>query len=323
MKILICGMGSIGNRHFECLRTHKGIEIWALRSYISGLESKNVADKTFHHVNEIENIQELDGVIIANPTSLHVETAIKFAQQGVPLLIEKPLGHNFDNVPLLARTCRTLNIPVLMGNNLMHHPGVVNLEKLLANKVIGETLSSRAQFGTYMPDWHPGENYKDSYASIGSLGGGATLTSIHEINYITSFFGDVESLMALEIKKNVLNIDVEEGVEILLKHINGIVSSINLNFFQIPNRRYCEIVGTNGTIHWNFWEPNIKIRYKESEEIITMGDDALSLLNESYQAQMDHFLDMCKGIVKSKVPLHKGISDLQIAFNVLQQINRR
>ncbi len=43
-----------------------------------------------------------DGVIVSNPTALHLDTAIPSAQQGAHLLLEKPISHSMERVDILA-----------------------------------------------------------------------------------------------------------------------------------------------------------------------------------------------------------------------------
>ena len=323
MKILIIGLGSIGKRHLACLREYDDIEIWSLRRSESKEDAADFSDRTFYNDEVIAKIHEVSGIIISNPTAFHIPTALFHAKFKIPLFIEKPLGHTMDGVSELSHLCKSNHVPVLMGNNLMYHPGILKIENLLSESAIGEVINVRAQFGTYMPEWHPNEDFTKSYASLTKLGGGVTLTSIHEINYVTHLFGEIDMVLALEIKKNILGIDAEEGVEILLRHKNGIVSSINLNYYQVPRRRFCEIVGTEGTLYWDFWEPYVQVRYRTEKRTINLGSDALSLLKESYDAQMSHFIEICNQRVNPKVPLSKGRYDLKIALEILKQIGRR
>jgi hypothetical protein len=40
---------------------------------------------------------------------------------------------------------------------------------LIDQKVIGDIISVKVECGTYLPDWHPNENYSKSYATILSV----------------------------------------------------------------------------------------------------------------------------------------------------------
>jgi predicted dehydrogenase len=322
MKLLICGMGSIGYRHFDVLRSLGEDEVWAFRSGKGTLKKDSEPKRIFHDLDEALD-QGPDGALVTSITSLHVPLALAIARRGIPLFIEKPLSHNFDGVDELSSICRTSAIPVLIGTNLMHHPAVIKIKELLNDGAVGKVVSARAHFGTYMPAWHPWEDYRRSYAGRAELGGGVVLTSIHEISYITDFFGEVEEVRAMEIGRGELGISAEEGVEVLFRHKNGIVSNVHLNFYQRPNRRYCEIIGTGGTLYWDFWEPEIKVATADSMRSLTLDASAMELLEQSYIAQMRHFKDVIVEKADPLVGLDKGIEDLKLATEILKQIGRR
>ena len=58
-------------------------------------------------------------------------------------------------------------------------------------------LAVQAQNSSYLPDWHPYENYKESYAAKKELGGGVVLTSIHELDYLYWLFGKINDVFSI------------------------------------------------------------------------------------------------------------------------------
>ncbi|HMS32655.1 MAG TPA: Gfo/Idh/MocA family oxidoreductase [Ignavibacteria bacterium] len=321
MTILICGLGSIGNRHLRILKSLGVNDFVALRS------GKGNAVKSESGVNEISDLKELTGIkvngaLITNPTSLHIDTAIEAAGLGIPLFIEKPLGNSLEKSDELKKITGDKKTPVLMGYNLLYHPCIEAIKKFITEGRIGKAISARSQFGTFMPDWHKDEDYKKSYAAKVSLGGGVILTSIHEQNYLTDFFGKVENVKAMEVGGKNLGIDAEEGVEILMKHAGGVVSNIHLNFFQKPYFRNCQVIGTEGTIYWDFMVPEVKLLFKDKTEIMKYGNGPMELLELSYINQMKHFLEIVNKGTEPRINLSKGIEDMRVAFKILSETGR-
>ncbi len=319
--MLICGLGSIGKRHLRILKNLGDNKFIALRSGNSKTDSNGIADIEISGLEEISQI-EIDGALITNPTSLHIETAIEIAKYGIPLFIEKPLGKDLNRIDELTEIVKEKNVPVLMGYNLIFHPAIIEIKKIISSGKIGNVISTRAQFGTYMPGWHPEEDYKKSYAAVASMGGGVVLTSIHEQNYLTDMFGEVMEVKAMETGGNVTGIESEEGIEILMKHKSGVISNIHLNFFQKPYYRNCQIIGIEGTIFWDFMIPEVKILKKGSEEIIRLGENAMELLDKSYKSQMEHFVEVIKRKAEPVTGLKRSIGDMQTAAKILNEIGR-
>ena len=100
MKILICGVGSIGERHIRNLLTLGYEDIILYRTSNSQLRSLNQNLKTFNNLDEAL-VQKPDVAFITNPTSLHLNTAISCAMAGCHLFIEKPLSHSLEGVDKL------------------------------------------------------------------------------------------------------------------------------------------------------------------------------------------------------------------------------
>ncbi|MBK8982288.1 MAG: Gfo/Idh/MocA family oxidoreductase [Ignavibacteria bacterium] len=321
MNFLIFGLGSIGRRHAGILSGIEGNKIFACRTGKSGIKSSEKFPYT--EIDQSDNFADhnIDGALITNPTSMHIETALKIAEYGIPLFIEKPLGNELHDVKRLQEITKEKNIPVLMGYNFLHHSGIKLIKKLIKENKIGKVISAKSQFGTYMPDWHKDEDYKKSYASNSVMGGGVILTSIHEQNYLTDLFGEVTEVKAMKTGGNILDIKAEEGAEILMRHEGGVVSNIHLNFYQKPYYRNCQVIGTEGTIYWDFLIPAVKILYKDKTEIIKTGKGAFELLDESYTEQMQHFTEVIKGNSKPAADLYRGVKDLETALEILKQIN--
>ena len=62
---------------------------------------------------------------------------------------------------------------------------------------LGKIIFSHVENGSYLPDWHPDENYSKSYAARNDLGGGVVLTCIHEIDYLYWIFGNVSEVFSI------------------------------------------------------------------------------------------------------------------------------
>jgi predicted dehydrogenase len=323
MKFLICGMGSIGIRHANNIQKTGNHTVIAFRSYNSKISIENNTTNTFNSFDDAL-AENPDAALVTNPTNLHITTAIKIAETGIPIFIEKPLGHNLEHIEGLINICNKKNVPVLIGYNILFHPAYLKIKDLIHNKQIGNVIASKVQFGTYMPDWHPWEDYTKSYASLPEMGGGVVLTSIHEFNYLIQLFGKIDKFNAMAIGTGSLGIQVEEGVEIIMKHKNAIVSNIHLNFFQKPNYRNCQIIGTEGTLFWDFWKPEIQILKKGKTEIIHLGTSATQLLEESYINEIKHFIDICKNKkTKPIADLNTGIYDVKMALEILEEIKTK
>ena len=91
-KILVVGYGSIGKRHIKNLLSIPNLEIIVCTKRNDINKLKNHA-KVYHTIKQSLK-EKPDLGFITNETSFHVPTAIKLANQGMDLFIEKPLSNS-------------------------------------------------------------------------------------------------------------------------------------------------------------------------------------------------------------------------------------
>ena len=178
MKFLIVGFGSIGRRHFENLLSLGERDILFLRTYKSTLEDEDLSDFQVETDLESALAHKPDAVIIANPSAFHLDAAIPAARQGCHILLEKPISHSIDRVYDFSQIVQETGSRVLMGFQFRYHPNLKKIKELLDDEKIGRILSFRSHWGEYLPNWHPWEDFRLSYAARKDLGGGVLLTLV-------------------------------------------------------------------------------------------------------------------------------------------------
>ena len=258
MNVLIVGYGSIGKRHISNLSKFSNLQIFVCtnRKYDLFLKKKNC--KIFTSLDVCIK-QKPDIAFITNTTNLHVKTAIKLANANIPLFIEKPLSNSTKDVKILLNIIKKKKLVTMMGCVLRFHPAIKKIKEIISENKIGQIISVHAENGSFLPDWHPDEDYKKSYASCNDLGGGVILTNIHELDYLYWFFGNVDEVFSITGKFSDLDIDVEDLSSILLRFKNNIIAEIHLDYFQKPSIRSCKIVGTHGTVYWDSNINNVQL----------------------------------------------------------------
>jgi predicted dehydrogenase len=215
MKFLIAGLGSIGRRHFRNLVAHGQRDIVLYRTHQSTLPDDELAGFPVETDLQAALAHQPDGVIVSNPTALHLAVAVPAARAGAHLLLEKPINHSLAGVGDLQAAVEAQQVRTLVGFQFRYHPGLLAVREWLRDGQIGRPISFRAHWGEYLPAWHPWEDYRDSYAARPDLGGGV------------------------------------DTAEIGLQFTNGVIGSVHVNYNQRPPRHDLEIVGTEGTITWD------------------------------------------------------------------------
>ncbi|NQT69555.1 MAG: Gfo/Idh/MocA family oxidoreductase [Desulfobacteraceae bacterium] len=291
MKIAVIGCGSIGKRHIRnllALGVHDIIAYDKDAKQLAAVET-DTGIRALHSLPEIIS-RKPDAVLVCTPNSLHVPVAFKFAKIGSQLFIEKPLSHNLDGVDQLLAEVNEQKLITMVGCNFKFHPSFIKMKAILESGILGKILSARCQFGQYLPDWHPWEDYRTGYSARSDLGGGILLDS-HEFDYMQWFLGDVSELFCFAGKVSNLEIDTEDTAEVLIKFQNGTIAGIHLDYTQRAYQRNYEFFGENGTLKWDFQERKVWL-YLASENKWEVFEEPRNYnLNEMYTEEMKHFIE--------------------------------
>lgn len=315
MKFLIIGCGSIGTRHLKNLKSISAGDIIACRTRkknIRKLENKYHI-KTYTNLTEALD-QNSDAVLVTNPTSLHIQSALAAAKHGCHLFIEKPISDTLNGIDELVDIVHKKNLVVLIGCNLRFHPCLQFIKKLLNEERVGKIISARVQMGQYLPDWHPWEDYRTMYSAHQSLGGGIILDAIHELDYISWLLGDVTQVFSFSDKLSNLDIDTEDVAEILLRFESGAIAEVHLDYVQRYPSRSCEIIGEEGSIVWNLNEGTVKVYTAGKKEWKLFEQPKGYDMNQTYIDEMAHFINCIEGKEETLIDITDGLEVLKIAL---------
>ncbi len=299
MKILICGVGSIGQRHAKNLISlgEKNIVFFRERNL-------NLQDKDLKKIRVYNNLssalkEKPDISLICNVTSKHISTAIKCAKNGSHLFIEKPVSNKLINWDQLEKIVNKKNLKVMVGYNMRFHPLMIKIKKIMKNDELGKIYNIKSQWSEYLPDWHPWENYKETYPARKDMGGGCSLTLSHEIDTLYWLCGAVKKFYNIR-SYGFLNINVDTVSDFLIHFKNNIVGYIHIDFLQRPHTRKLEITGTKKKLFFDYFKNELKIIDRKGQ--VTKKKIKFKK-NQMYLTEIKYFLNCIKKNVKPKPDL--------------------
>ena len=332
--VLVIGYGSIGRRHvFNILKnTNFKIIIISKRNKIIKNDfkqiSQNIIDNRLEISNSLEKsfLQNPKIAFISNETSKHISVGIKLAKKGIDIFIEKPLSNSLHDIKEFEKIIINKKLISMVGCNFRFFPPFKEIRKLVDKKIMGQIYSIQLENNSYLPDWHPYENYEKGYAANKNLGGGVTLTQIHELDYLCWVFGLPIEVTTIVDKISSLKIDVDDISESILKFANSSIAKIHLDFIQRPFYKSCKIIGSKGIISWNSDENEIKLFDSKKQKwnkhkILNNYKLSNEKINQMYVDELLYFLNCVKKRNQPMNNLSEAKTILNVALSMKQSSN--
>jgi predicted dehydrogenase len=288
--IAVLGLGSIGLRHAG--------NALALGCKVVGFDPdparrQLLADKGAQVVDcRDAALAQAKACIIATPSDRHeddLEAAINTRRHA---LVEKPIGHGSARLADLLGRAKTSGVVVAAALNLRLHPAVRAAKKALSSGAIGQPLWGRFMAALYLPDWRPGQDWRQGYANDPRTGG-ALFDYIHEFDLAAHLLGPCAPLACVASHTGSIGLAAEDMGDAILRHDNGATTTIHVDYVTRPRLRGFEINGTKGRIQVDL----------DGRSFVRLGLDGAEIENQTfagsyaddYVAELAAFLDAVAG----------------------------
>jgi predicted dehydrogenase len=329
-KILIVGLGSIGQRHTRNLRRIFGGEINIIAYRVRRLSHVLTEKLTIEPGEDVEkrynltvfsNLEDAlkegpDAAFICNPTSLHIKAALACARAGCHVFVEKPLSHTMDGVDDLLAILDEKKLVGMVGYQLRYHPSLKILRRMLAENAVGHIISVRCEVSEFLPGCHAYEDYRQGYNARRDLGGGIILSHIHEMDYLYSLFGVPRTVYAAGGRLSSLEMDVEDTAHVLMNFdVRGRILPVYLyqDFIQNPGKQTCVIIGEEGRIEVDFRNGSVNRfdRNGVEAECFEIGEYDRNCM---FQEELECFVRCMYGQASPMVSIEEGVKSLKMAI---------
>lgn len=293
-KYLVIGSGSIARRHIKNLRVlFPEAEVGCVSA--SGRTLDAGETQASYLLPNIEAALDWRPrfAIIASPAPFHLDHALVFLRQGIPVLVEKPITDSLARLDAHAVELLAYSGSLEVSYNLRYLSSAKRMKELVAGGIAGTPHSISIDLGQYLPDWRPQDDYRKNVSANKTLGGGVLLELSHEFDYLTWIFGKFDQAYGLVANSGTLDIDVEDKVDVLLSRADGLVAHLHLDFLQRKATRRCKLIGSQGNIVWDLIANNIWLETNNGSQLLFDGTGFDR--NQMYLEQLQHFAAIAEG----------------------------
>ncbi|MCO6042269.1 UDP-N-acetylglucosamine 3-dehydrogenase [Thermococcus alcaliphilus] len=307
LRIGVVGVGNMGFHHAR---------IYSELAKEGKVELIGVADANFERAKEVaekfktrafadyrELIKEVDAVSIAVPTFLHKQVALEFIENGVHVLVEKPIAESIESAEEIIKAAKNKGIVLMVGHVERFNPAVLKLKETISQGMLGEIVTMNAK------------RVGPMVVRIADVGVIIDL-AVHDID-IMSFLADSRVKEVYAKARNVKHpAKVEDYALILLGFKNGIDGVIETNRLTPHKTRTLNVVGTEGIAYLDYINQTLTI-YDEK-----WVHDAKIQRGEPLRIEIEHFIECVKKGKKPLVGGEEGLHALEVAVKALESATK-
>jgi UDP-N-acetyl-2-amino-2-deoxyglucuronate dehydrogenase len=259
----IIGCGMISNFHANAMADVRGAKLVACCDTFPASADRLAAAtgcKPYHDLDAMLADPQVEVVTICTPSGAHLEPAVRAAEAGKHVIVEKPLEITLKRCDQIIAACEKAG--VLLGTIF---PSRFHESSRLIKQAIDQGRFGRLTLGDAYVKWFRDQKYYDSGAWRGTWkldGGGALMNqAIHSVDLLTWFMGPVAEIRALTGTLAHQRIEVEDVAVASLRFENGALGTIEASTAVYPGYlKKIEIHGSEGSAvleeedirHWDF-----------------------------------------------------------------------
>ncbi|MHB1087483.1 MAG: Gfo/Idh/MocA family oxidoreductase [Acidimicrobiales bacterium] len=310
IRVGVVGLGVMGRQHLRVLRGLVEFEVVAIADPRSGdydTLAERAAGISVHSDPEDLLAYDLDAVVIASPTSLHVPQATLFLHAGVHVLLEKPIAPDVASALALAQVARKSTARLLIGHIERFNPAIDALRSLIAGGNLGRVLSiSARRVGVARPAL-PATNV------IADLG-------IHDIDVIQLLTGNEP--VVLGATGGSLPGNQQEDFAFVLLSYGDVAAAVETNWITPLKSRRLSVTGTGGFVDLDYVRQEVTVyegRIDPVENPTThfsavwqtaQGRPLWVLQGEPLMRELLHFADCVRGHSEPAISCDEALAAL-------------
>lgn len=272
----IVGAGVIGQVHANALQGIDGARIVAVaepREDAGKSMAKSFGATWYASDTDLLANDDVSLMILATPSGLHPDQAVRAAGAGKHIITEKPMAITRDGLDRMIHATETagVELAVIFQNRLS--PDVIRVKRGIEAGMIGSTILGNASV-----QWHRSQDYYDAnggWRGTWKLDGGGALMnqSIHTIDLLQWIMGGIASISA-DIATLNHEIETEDTATASVRFSSGSLGTIQGSTAAArdwPVR--VEIIGTGGRALIEggklvLWEGDTEL----TNDVLTPGD---------------------------------------------------
>ena len=321
IRFALVGCGRISKNHIGAIREHAPRAELAAVCDIDPVALEKTVRETgapgFRDLDQLLRKSEPDCVVLATPSGLHSEQAVRCAQARRNVMSEKPMATAWEDGKRMVAACDTAGVHLFVVKQNRH-----NATLRLLKRAIGQ-----GRFGPiYMVNvnvfWTRPQEYYDSASWRGTwkMDGGAFMNQAsHYVDLLDWLIGPVESVQAYTATL-ARKIEAEDTGVVSLRWRSGTLGSMNVTMLTFPKNfeGSITVLGEKGTVriggvavneiqHWEFSAP-----HPDDERVRVASYQTASVYGFGHPLYYDNVISVLRGEAEPETDGREGLKSLEL-----------
>jgi len=316
LRIGLAGLGSMGRNHLRNIANHPETILAAVADPEPSAREAAVAQTHAEgYADALEMIEkaQLDGIVVAAPTTYHRSLAMAAIERGIPVLIEKPISATVEDGLAIVAAAAKRHVPVQVGHVERYNPAVVELGRLLREGALPTIYTVQSRRAGPFP------------ARIRDVGVTIDLGT-HDVDMLSWIVGERPIRVYAEMAQRI-HTDREDLLFGLMSFPSGATGFLDVDWLTPAKRRNLVVVGDKGMFELDYLTQNLTFTSSNIERPELIGGYATTFsgnvakieveMVEPLRAQLDEFVRILRGGARPQVDAEDGLWAVRLANALL------
>lgn len=261
LRAAVIGLGMMGANHARVLNELPDVELVAVADVNEAAVARATSGRTARGYTDpaaLLDAERPDLVVIAVPTSLHLETTLRALEAGANVLVEKPIAPDREQAEQMIRAAEEAGRLLTVGHIERFNPAIRELSRRLDAGEIGRVFQIRASRLGPFP------------ARVRDVGVVVDLAP-HDLD-IMRFLLRSEPIRVYAETEQRIHTDHEDLFTGLVKFASGAVGLLEVNWLTPTKVRRLSVTGERGMYEADYLTQDLVFFANPDRELVTEGE---------------------------------------------------
>jgi len=189
----------------------------------------------------------VQGIVTVTPNHTHRELAVRAAEAGKAVFVDKPIANTLEDADAIISACRSAGVVLSVGHSARRFGPVRAIKTELDKGSLGQLLMAEAHTS------HAGgmrvQPHQWRWKRELCPGGPLMQLGVHHADTIQYLLGDIENVCAM-IRRVATPAEIDDVASVALEFESGIVGYLG-DTYSTPRQHFIHIYGTEGHLAWS------------------------------------------------------------------------